>query len=55
MKIQLNSIRSAVICAFVLLFETQSASALTVNEVAKLLADDGASFDHFGISVIHRW
>ena len=51
MKIQLKSILSAAICGFVLLLGVPSVSALTLNEIAKLLASDGAGNDQFGTSV----
>jgi hypothetical protein len=51
MKIQLKNILSAAICGFVLLLEAPSVSALTLNEIAKLLASDGATGDQLGISV----
>ena len=51
MKIQLKSILSAAICGFVLLLEAPSVAALTLTEIAKLLASDGEGFDVFGISV----
>jgi hypothetical protein len=51
MKIQLKSILSAAICGFILLLQTPFATALTLNEIAKLLASDGAANDRFGFPV----
>ncbi len=47
----MKSMLSAPICGLVLLLETPSVSALTLNEIAKLLASDGATGDQLGISV----
>ena len=51
MKIQLKSILSVVICGFVLLLEAPYASAQTLNEIAKLLDNNGTASDVFGNSV----
>ncbi len=51
MKIRLKSILSAAICGFVLLLEAPCVSAQTLNETAKLLANDGAANDRFGFPV----
>jgi len=47
----MKSMLSAAICGLVLLLEAPSVSALTLNEIAKLLASDGATGDQLGISV----
>ncbi len=51
MKIQLKSMLFAVICGFVLLLEAPSAFALTLDEIAQLLAGDAAAADEVSLSV----
>jgi len=50
-KLQYKNILYAVCFGCLWLFGAQSVSALTQNEVAKLLASDGAAGDRFGQSV----
>jgi len=51
MKIQLKHPLTITCFGLVWLFGAQSVSALTLYEVAKLLASDGAAVDQFGVSV----
>ena len=51
MKIQSKRMLSAAICGFILLLQAPFASSLTLNEIAKLLASDGAANDRFGFPV----